>query len=97
MTSLDELVSNWTALDERWQSYLRVLSPGSLDDIVYKVSTSSGYGKRHGTRRGDVLLHVCTHAQYTAAQAINMLRHVGVRSLPDVMLITLARSELSGE
>jgi uncharacterized damage-inducible protein DinB len=47
------------------------------------------------TSRGDVLLHVCTHAQYTTAQAVNMLRQVGVEKLPDTMLITLARQEIA--
>ena len=39
---------------------------------------------------GDVLLHVCTHAHYTSAQVVNMLRQVGLDPLPDVMLISLA-------
>jgi hypothetical protein len=42
-----------------------------------------------------VLLHVCTHAHYTVAQGINMLRRLGVPTdrLPDPMLITLSRQE----
>jgi uncharacterized damage-inducible protein DinB len=93
MTSLDELTATWKALHARWRSYLSDLRSESLDEIVYKVSTSSGFGKRHGTKRADVLLHVCTHAQYTTAQLVNMLRQLGHRQLPDVMLITLARQE----
>lgn len=69
------------------------LSDDSLTDIVYKISTSSGLGKRHGTRRADILLHVCTHAQYTTAQLNNMLRQLGVTPLPESMLISLARKE----
>jgi uncharacterized damage-inducible protein DinB len=42
-----------------------------------------------------VLLHVCTHAQYTTAQVVNMLRQVGATSLPDTMLITLARKQMA--
>jgi uncharacterized damage-inducible protein DinB len=57
---------------------------------VYRKSSS---GQRFGTRRSDVLLHVCTHAHYTAAQVANMLRHVGVEKLPETMLISLARHE----
>jgi uncharacterized damage-inducible protein DinB len=93
IASLYELRCRWRALDERWHDYLAHLTDESLDEVVYKISTSSGLGKRYGTRRGDVLLHVCTHAQYTTAQLVNMLRQLGVTSLPDVMLITLARSE----
>jgi hypothetical protein len=43
-----------------------------------------------------VLLHLCTHAQYTVAQAVNMLRQAGLGPLPDVMLITMARQEGRG-
>jgi len=91
--SLDELTKRWRQLDERWANYLAELDETSLDEPVYKVSTSSGAGKRHGTRRADVLMHLCTHAQYTTAQVLNMLRHVGASPLPDVMLISLARQE----
>ena len=93
--SLDELASKWGELDQRWNQYLSSLTDDDLDEIVYKTSTSSGRGKRHGTRRADVLLHVCTHAQYTTAQLMNMLRQLEVSPLPDVMLISLARLEAS--
>lgn len=91
--SLDKLTSKWEELDQRWNQYLDMLTDDDLDEMIYKTSTSSGLGKRHGTRRVDVLLHVCTHAQYTTAQLMNMLRQLGVTPLPDVMLISLARQE----
>ena len=91
--SLDELALKWAELDRRWDDYLCNLSDDSLGVVVTKVSTSSGLAKRHGTRRADVLLHVCTHAQYTTAQLMNMLRQLGVSPLPEVMLISLARQE----
>ncbi|PHQ34796.1 damage-inducible protein DinB [Rhodopirellula bahusiensis] len=93
--SLDELVSKWEQLDERWGKYFDSLTDNDLDELVYKTSTSSGRGKRLGTRRADILLHVCTHAQYTTAQLMNMLRQLGVSTLPDTMLISLARNEAS--
>lgn len=93
--SLDELALKWEELDQRWNVYLDTLTDDDLDEMVYKTSTSSGRGKRHGTRRADVLLHVCTHAQYTVAQLMNMLRQLEVSPLPDVMLISLARQEAS--
>lgn len=77
-------------------NYLISLSDESLEEIIYKISISSGLGKRHGTKRADVLLHLCTHAQYTTAQLMNMLRQLGVSPLPDVMLISLARQEAVG-
>lgn len=93
MRSLDELENRWGELDRRWEAYLNSLSDESPEEIVYKISTSSGLGKRHGTKRADVLLHLCTHAQYTTAQLMNMLRQLGLSPLPDVMLISLARHE----
>jgi len=89
--SLAELRQEWTKLAERWDSYLATLTQRALDETVYKIAFSTG--KRLGSRRSDVLLHVCTHAQYTSAQVVNMLRHVGVEKLPDTMLISLARQE----
>jgi uncharacterized damage-inducible protein DinB len=93
ITSLDELRQKWSALEQRWVEYLASLKPDALNELVYKKSTSSGLGKRFGTHRGDVLLHVCTHAHYTAAQIVNMLRQAGVDKLPETMLISLARKE----
>lgn len=90
ITGLDDLRQKWSALKDRWTRYLSSLTPEALDDLVYKKRFG---GQRSATRRSDVLLHVCTHAHYTAAQVINMLRHVGVKKLPETMLILLARSE----
>jgi uncharacterized damage-inducible protein DinB len=89
--SMSEFCDEWTNLAERWKSYLATLTEQALNETVYKVSFSTG--ERFGTRRSDVLLHVCTHGQYTSAQVINMLRHVGTEKLPDTMLISLARQE----
>ena len=89
--SLDELRSRWSGLDARWQDYLGRLTDAALEDSVFKVTSLSG--KRSATRRSDILLHVCTHAQYTTAQLINMLRQAGQADLPDVMLISMARAE----
>lgn len=94
IASLDDLRERWAALQERWDGYLADLSPESLDDSVFKFAFSTG--QRVATRRSDVLLHVCTHAQYTTAQVVNMLRQVGVEKLPETMLISLARKEAGG-
>lgn len=91
LASLDELRQEWAGLQRRWDSYLADLSAQSLDEPVFKFAFSTG--KRVATRRSDVLLHVCTHAQYTTAQVVNMLRQVGVDKLPETMLISLARRE----
>jgi uncharacterized damage-inducible protein DinB len=90
VTGLDDLRQKWSPLEQRWVGYLAALTPAALEEVVYRRSS---LGQRFGTRRSDVLLHVCTHAHYTAAQVINMLRHAGVEQLPETMLISLARHE----
>ena len=90
VTGLDDLRQKWSALDRRWVGYLAALTPAALEEVVYRRSS---LGQRFGTRRSDVLLHVCTHAHYTAAQVINMLRQAGVEKLPETMLSSLARHE----
>jgi len=90
--TLAEVRERWAELDGRWNEYVERLTAESLDDTVYRF-TSLGGGMRFGTRRSDVLLHVCMHAHYHAAQTVNMLRQAGVEKLPDTMVISLARSE----
>ena len=79
----------WASLEQRWVGYLAALTPAALEELVDREGSS----RRFGTRRSDVLLHVCTHAHYTAAQVVNMLRQAGVEQLPETMLISLARHE----
>ncbi len=90
ITGLGDLRQKWSSLDRRWVGHLAALTPAALEEVVYRRSS---LGQRFGTRRSDVLLHVCTHAHYTAAQVVNMLRHAGVEKLPETMLISLARHE----
>jgi uncharacterized damage-inducible protein DinB len=90
ITGLDDLRQKWSALEQRWTGYLAFLTPAALEEVVYRKSSS---GKRFGTRRADVLLHVCTHAHNTAAQVVIKHRQVGVYQLPEAMLISLARQE----
>ncbi len=90
VTDLADLRQKWSEMEKRWTGYLANLSSAALEEVVYRKSSS---GQRFGTRRSDVLLHVCTHAHYTSAQVVNMLRHVGGEKLPETMLISLARHE----
>jgi uncharacterized damage-inducible protein DinB len=93
VSSLSELREAWAQIDARWRDYLAGLSEDRLDEVVYKISSTQR--TRQSSRLVDILLHVCTHAHYTTAQAINMLRQVGAASLPDPMLITMARQEMA--
>jgi uncharacterized damage-inducible protein DinB len=90
MTRLDDLRQKWSALEQRWIDYLTALTPAALEEVVYRKRAS---GERFGIRRSDVLMHVCTHAHYTSAQVINMLRHNRVEKLPETMVVSLARRE----
>lgn len=92
---LDELRTLWAALEQRWSDYVKNLNPDSLYDVVYKKSTTTLVGNRFGTRRSDILLNVCTHAQYTTAQIVNMMRQCGVEKLPGTMLNLPARQQAS--
>ena len=91
VTDLADLRLKWSELAKRWTGYLDNLSSAALEEVVYRKSIS--LGTRLGIRRSDALLHVCTHAHYTAAQVVNMLRHADVEKLPETMLISLARYE----
>jgi uncharacterized damage-inducible protein DinB len=90
IASLDELDGKWRELGDGWLRYLSQLKAADLHEAIPKVSSA---GKRAFLKRSDILLHVCTHAHYTAAQVVNMLRHLGCEPLPEVMLIALARQQ----
>ncbi|MGP1346704.1 MAG: DinB family protein [Phycisphaerales bacterium] len=78
----------WEPIDRRWGAFLATLTDEMLGAPVERYSA---VWKRHYTTyAGDVLLHVATHAAYTTAQAMNMLRRLGVRELPGMDLILMA-------
>lgn len=94
---LKDLKQKWSVLEEEWDCVLGQLTSESLEEIVHKVAASAPVGTRLSARRSDVLLHVSTHAQYTTAQLINMLRQLGVEKFPQTMLIALARQEAAAQ
>src|SRR5690606_368546 len=91
-----ELGDAWDASESAWSAYLAELSPADLDRPVSQVVSAGGNSQPLTTALLDVLLHVCPHAQYTTAQAVNMLRQLGVPApdLPPTMLISMARAGL---
>ncbi len=93
ITNLDDLQAKWLALEQRWNGYLALLTPESLDELVYKKSTSYGLGKRYATRRSDVLLHISRTLLNTRWLKFSICSAVGSGYLPDTMLIALARKE----
>jgi len=88
--SIGELRERCSALDDEWTRYLETLTEEKLLETINRQSIQG----LMGTTARDVLLHVCTHAHFTSAQVINMLRRLGVSPLPDSMLITMARQGL---
>jgi uncharacterized damage-inducible protein DinB len=91
LTGMDDLKQKWSEQEKRWSDYLATLKPESLDQLIYRKRPN---GDRLSIRTVDALLHVCTHAHYTTAQVVNMLRQTGVEPLPEIMLVMMARQEL---
>lgn len=88
-----ELESAWDQSEAGWSALLASLS---VDDMSRPVTkTASLTGEVYTTPMLDILLHVCTHAQYHSAQAVNMMRHLGVASekLPETMMISMSRAQ----
>ena len=87
---LPELRQKWEAVEKRYSDYLATLTPDALEETVFRFSLA--LQTRISLRRSDALLHICTHAHYTAAQVVNMLRQHGA-TLPQTMLMALIRQE----
>ncbi len=87
------LEARWSEVRARWDELLAGLTEDDLSRPVSKRRAMPGRASEgvYTTSLEDVLLHVCTHAAYTSAQAVNMLRQLGVEGLPDLQLIRMAR------
>jgi uncharacterized damage-inducible protein DinB len=85
--SLDALLDEWKKTDARWDAYWARLKESDLAKPVVRVRE----GKAYTTSVADVLIHVCTHQMYHAAQLKNMLRQLEVTDLPPSDFIVFAR------
>lgn len=81
-----------TAVWERWRqtatergAYLATLKDA---DLASPITYSNYKGESHSARLGYMMLHVCNHGTHHRAQAINMLRHVGIAA-PGLDLIIM--------
>ncbi len=94
--SFAKLESAWDQSELGWSTFLHQLTAEDLARPIDKVNKVSG--ERYTTPMHDILLHVCMHAHYHSAQAVNMMRHLGVpgNKLPDLMLISMSRQEPAG-
>ncbi len=87
---LDDLANQWADLDRRWQDLLARLDRSDLERPIFRTDLRNQW---FSLGRLDAHLQVCTHAAYTAAQVVNMLRRLGVAPLPSCMLVTMAYAE----
>jgi len=90
--SLDALLAEWDRTDARWDAYRKALTLAELGRPVLR----SRDGKSLTTSVEDILVHVCTHQMYHAAQFKNMLRQLGVEPLPPSDFIVFARETWPG-
>jgi uncharacterized damage-inducible protein DinB len=90
---LPGLLRAWSDLDERWAEYLDSLND---TELARPVTRTNRAGVTFTTPASEVLVHVCTHAFYHAAQIVNMLRQLGVSELPETNYITFARQRGEG-
>ncbi|MCX5658850.1 MAG: DinB family protein [Planctomycetota bacterium] len=83
----------WDAANAGWREYLARLDAAELKRTL---RGKSGAGLPFEMPVLDVVLHVAVHASYTAAQANNILRHLGAK-VEDVNLAPFSRqSRLQG-
>jgi uncharacterized damage-inducible protein DinB len=88
--SLDALAREWARVDQRWLALLANIDGARLDRTVTRADLRNQLLRIDGL---DAHLQVCTHAAYTAAQVINMLRHLGIEPLPNCMLVAMSYAE----
>jgi uncharacterized damage-inducible protein DinB len=94
--SLEALSVAWSALHKRWERYLAELRPGALEAKITRSSSMTA-GQSLVMPLHDVLIHVCTHAQYTSAQMVHMLKRLGLAAnqLPGVSMTVISRGEFN--
>jgi uncharacterized damage-inducible protein DinB len=85
--SLEELMRRWAEIDARWDRFLAGLEREDLGRPIVRVRDGISYT----TDLADILIHVCTHLMYHAAQMKNMMRHLGAKDLPMTDYIVFGR------
>ncbi len=85
--SLDALMAKWSEVDARWERFLATVRDEDLGRPVVRVRDGVSYT----TDLADILIHVCTHLMYHAAQMKNMMRHLGAKDLPMTDFIVFGR------
>ena len=88
---LDALTAAWADLNGRWLDHLAALRVAHLSLPVTFLDLRGNRCTLAEVLDGH--LQLCTHAAYTAAQVVNMLRQLGVQPLPNLMLLALSHAE----
>lgn len=91
--TIEAVRTAWESVDRRWHEYLAGLDEALLATRIRRTSAVVG---EYEIAVRDVLLHVPTHAAYTNAQAVNMLRQLSVEELPTTGLARMAMEEAEG-
>lgn len=72
-----------------WLAYLNTLTPADFDtEIHYKNSLGTAYSDK----LVDILAHLINHGTHHRAQIGQLLKHVGIKSLPNTDYITYIRN-----
>jgi uncharacterized damage-inducible protein DinB len=90
--SLDVVAAAWQPIDVRWDKVFATAKDSDLARPVVRVRE----GKAYTTSLCDVLMHVCMHQHFHAAQFKNMLRQMGKTDLPPSDYIMYAREMWKG-
>ena len=72
-------------MNDLWEQWRRTAAERNLfldaladEDLQRRVTYTNPLGEGNAFCLGHMLLHVCNHGTHHRAQAVNMLRHVGV-------------------
>ena len=84
-TSMAALWDQWRQVAQQRNALLDTLSNADLSRSVTYIHPT---GKTYSFQLGHVLLHVCCHGTHHRAQALNMLRHLGI-TVPEMDLLVM--------
>lgn len=76
LNQLDDLASAWRRLSATRNSWITGFAASDFDRLVNYRSLK---GDPFSGRLSGLMLHVCNHGVHHRAQAVNMLRHIGVK------------------
>jgi uncharacterized damage-inducible protein DinB len=74
-SAMTELWDIWRKTADERDQYFTTLAPA---DLQRNVTYSNTLGETNTFKLGHMILHVFNHGAHHRAQAINMLRHLGV-------------------